>query len=522
MRVSVCMIVWNEEALLPRAVASTGGLADEIVIVDTGSTDQTVAVADSLGLCVLTGGDRMHKAKARNQAMAAATGDWVVILDADETIAQPRAVREFLEETDADAVYIRLAYVDGVDRHTLSYAQMRMWRRGMYHYRYRAHEVPEPVSDAGKVVWTELVWEHRPPPDRTWKSDYTLQRLLLDVAENPEMARPLYYLGRQYMYRREWQNGLAILSRYLATAGRDEGDAWHCVAQCYAGLGNEREQIKALHQACAASPLRREWWCELAGLYHERGQDQIAGGLLRCALEIPPPRADYFNTYWYGANIHDLLARVLWKQKRYGEGLVEARKAVELEPGNERLATNLLWFQSATGDMDAFYRLHGPEVHANQKRHEAIAGLVHGPRVLDFGCGTGDLLLRLQAEHPDWDLHGIDTSRVALEMAQQRGVTARLGLSPEFMDTGGWNTIVCSEVLEHVDRDDYYVRQAATNLVPGGRLVVMVPRDGRISSPDHRREYSEESLLTLLAPHGQVLMHDWAGSENRILATVDR
>lgn len=348
MRVSVCMIVRNEERLLRRAVASTAGLADEVIILDTGSTDNTVALARELGARIGVGGDRMNKAAARNEVMAAATGDWIVILDADETIADALAVRRFLETADADAAYIRLAYVDDADRHTLSYQQMRMWRKGLYRYRYRAHEVPEPVGEPGRVVYTELLWQHRPPADRTWKSDYTLERLLLDVQENPGAARPLYYLGRQYMYRREWQLGLDTLTRYMALADRDEGDAWHCIAQCQAGLGNEKAQVKALYQACAARPARREWWCELASIYHNRGEDVMAGALLRCALEIPPPQADYYSTYWHGAAIHDLLARVLWKQKRYAEGQIEAERAVQLEPGNERLIRNLGWFQSVT------------------------------------------------------------------------------------------------------------------------------------------------------------------------------
>lgn len=515
MRVSVCMIVRNEELLLPRAVASTAGLADEVVVLDTGSEDRTVEVASELGCVVLTGGDRWHKGESRNQALGAAQGEWCVVLDADETIQDAGAVRRFLEGTDAHAVYIRLAYVDGKDRPTLSYQQMRMWRRGTYRYEYRAHEVPTPVEGWGKLEYTELVWQHRPPAGRAWKGDYTLKRLLMDVEEHPESARQLYYLGREYMYREEWEPGIETLKRYMERAGLDKADAWDCLARCYGGLGKTTEQIQALHQACAAGPHRREWWCELAALYHTQGKNHIAVGLLRCALEIPPPETDYYNAYWHGQAIYDLLARGLWRLGRYQEGLPYAQKAVELEPENTRLHRNLLWFQAQLGDMDAFYELHGPTIHSGCGRHRAIAELTVGPRVLDYGCGTGDLLLILQEQHPDWELYGCDTSQVALEMARERGVQASLSVG----DLAVCDTVVASQVLEHMEDDAAAVELLAKHCRQ--RLIVSVPNNGAVPSADHKRNYNVEQLTRLLGRVGPVKIEDWPGMDQRILATVE-
>lgn len=347
MSISVCMIVRNEEDILKQAIASTVGLADEVAVYDTGSTDGTVELARSLGAIVETGGDRMHKAQSRNYvAEEMASGDWVVVLDADECIADPKGLRAFLEATDARAVYIRLAYVDTDGNHTLSYQQMRCWRRGTYRYKYRAHELPVPVSGWGELAHTDFVWEHRPPSDRKWKLKYTLDRLLLDVQENPGIARPLYYLGRQYMYNSMWRESADTLEKYLDyPEGRDGADAWHCLSKCYGKLGDKKEQIRCLHQACAAQPMRREWWGSLAELYHAEGQEQVATGLLKCALEIPPPGGKTYTThYWYGAHPHDLLARCLWKQRRYEEGYEQAKIAMALSPGSDRLAKNLAFF----------------------------------------------------------------------------------------------------------------------------------------------------------------------------------
>ncbi|RPF82773.1 MAG: glycosyltransferase [Synechococcus sp. TMED20] len=83
---SLSMIVRNEEARLAACLASVKGLADELVVVDTGSTDGTIAVAEAAGARV----ERIEWpgdfAPARNHAMDFLSGDWVLVLDADEQL----------------------------------------------------------------------------------------------------------------------------------------------------------------------------------------------------------------------------------------------------------------------------------------------------------------------------------------------------------------------------------------------------------------------------------------------------
>ncbi len=86
MSLSVSMIVKNEEKHLPRCLASLQGLADEIVLVDTGSTDSTVAIATEFGAKVFHHVWADDFAKARNASLAHCTGDWILVVDADEAI----------------------------------------------------------------------------------------------------------------------------------------------------------------------------------------------------------------------------------------------------------------------------------------------------------------------------------------------------------------------------------------------------------------------------------------------------
>jgi tetratricopeptide (TPR) repeat protein len=84
---SLCMIVRNEERFLRDALTSVQGVVDEICIVDTGSTDATVAIAESFGAKINFATWRDDFAWARNQALAMATGAWIFVLDADERLA---------------------------------------------------------------------------------------------------------------------------------------------------------------------------------------------------------------------------------------------------------------------------------------------------------------------------------------------------------------------------------------------------------------------------------------------------
>ena len=85
-RISLCMIVKNEAHALPRCLAAARPWVDEIVVVDTGSTDETAAIARAHGAIVVAWAWRDDFAAARNESLRHATGDWILVLDADETL----------------------------------------------------------------------------------------------------------------------------------------------------------------------------------------------------------------------------------------------------------------------------------------------------------------------------------------------------------------------------------------------------------------------------------------------------
>jgi len=105
---SLCMIVKNEELHLARCLKSVRGLADEMILVDTGSTDRTVEVARSYGARVFHFTWQDDFSLARNHSLEAASGEWILVLDADESIAarDHGRIRDSLRREDPNAVSV--------------------------------------------------------------------------------------------------------------------------------------------------------------------------------------------------------------------------------------------------------------------------------------------------------------------------------------------------------------------------------------------------------------------------------
>jgi len=95
------MIVKNEECCLERCLQSVQGLVDEIVVVDTGSTDRTVEVAQSFDAKIFSYQWNDSFADARNFSLDQATGDWILVLDADEVVGlgDHQKIRELISKT---------------------------------------------------------------------------------------------------------------------------------------------------------------------------------------------------------------------------------------------------------------------------------------------------------------------------------------------------------------------------------------------------------------------------------------
>jgi tetratricopeptide (TPR) repeat protein len=168
MTLSLCMIVRDEEEMLPRSLAAVRDAVDEIIVVDTGSVDRTVEIARSFGAKVIEREWTGSFADARNVSFEAATGDWVMYLDADEVLVSDDAqrLREILGRTWREAFYLVETNFTGElgDGTAVTHNALRVFRnRPEYRFEGRIHEQIAhhlPAGQPERLEITDVRVEH--------------------------------------------------------------------------------------------------------------------------------------------------------------------------------------------------------------------------------------------------------------------------------------------------------------------------------------------------------------------------
>ena len=149
--VSACLIVRDEEQRLPDCLASLAGVADEIVVYDTGSVDRTVEVATAAGARVVEGYWDDDFARARNAALEACRGEWILHVDADEVLVADEGVRDALTRGGLpDGMLVQIDNVDGEGVVRQVHQACRLFRRDRAHWLGRIHE--QVVARPGQAV----------------------------------------------------------------------------------------------------------------------------------------------------------------------------------------------------------------------------------------------------------------------------------------------------------------------------------------------------------------------------------
>lgn len=315
--ISLCMIAKNEADILARAIGEWRALADELIVVDTGSTDRTVAIAEEHGARVLhyewiAPG---NKGEARNRAIEAATGDWIIMLDADEVIEQPFALRAFMVSEEAQkwtAYNVTFHNFDEANRVTLVWHQIRIFQRDLYRYHHREHELPYPLDPQGarESTLVDCIFEHRPPTGRApGKMQPMIDRLALDVEERPGDPHSLYFLHRQYALAGDWDRCIEAGRQYLEIAVKMGIDLCECygnLASAYMGKGDAQSAINCLHAALGIQPRRRCWWIRMAEVYRSCNMANVALAYLRGAAELLPTEEPHGQPHYTGAYLYEL------------------------------------------------------------------------------------------------------------------------------------------------------------------------------------------------------------------------
>jgi glycosyltransferase involved in cell wall biosynthesis len=151
------LISYNEEADLPRALASLAGIADEIILVDSGSTDRTIEIAQSLGIRVYS--RKLDSfAEQKNYAASLASHDWILSMDCDEELspelrASVLAWKEQSPEKNGYEILRLTNYLGGWIRHSGWYPEPRLvlYRRGKGKFVGAIHERVHPEGSLGNM-----------------------------------------------------------------------------------------------------------------------------------------------------------------------------------------------------------------------------------------------------------------------------------------------------------------------------------------------------------------------------------
>jgi glycosyltransferase involved in cell wall biosynthesis len=204
---SLCMIVKNEERNLVSCLDSVQGLAGELIVVDTGSTDRTPAIAAACGAKVIPFDFTVVDfAAARNHAIASASGRWILMLDADETLDRASApLIERLIALDENAGYYleRRNHASDSAEPTTDYVVRLFPNRPNYRYRGRVHETVDAsiLAAGGRLRKTEIRIEHNFASDREsrrQKNHWYIQILKEELAADPSDDSRLDFLAAEY------------------------------------------------------------------------------------------------------------------------------------------------------------------------------------------------------------------------------------------------------------------------------------------------------------------------------------
>ncbi|WP_457911922.1 glycosyltransferase, partial [Hydrogenibacillus schlegelii] len=360
MLLGVHILAKNEAARLPAALESVREIADEIIVIDTGSTDGTPEVARAFGARVLFVPWQDDFAAARNAGLEAARTDWVLVLDADErVVAGRRVLRSLIRETENEAFTVEIQNAIGSDPWArVVFRPVRLFRPSAFgglRFLGRIHEqlvTPDGRPAPFRPAASPLVIEHvgyRPDVLREKGTAERNARLLARcLEERPDDPFYRYHRGITLVQLRRLREAAAELERALETAPKSapyRPSLVRTLSLVYEGLGRP-ERARTLLQAEAPDVEGQpELWHLLGESFLAAGWVRPAEAAFRAALAAAlraDPSDDNVRTFGVGGfRTRTRLTEALARQGRWAEAM-EALRAALLERPDFAPARRLL------------------------------------------------------------------------------------------------------------------------------------------------------------------------------------
>jgi glycosyltransferase involved in cell wall biosynthesis len=348
---SLCMIVKDEEAVLARCLDSVRGIPDEVVIVDTGSTDRTIEIAASYGATVGTFEWCDDFSKARNFSFSGARGQWIMWLDADDVVLPEDrerllALKEQLKNDTADTYLMTYNYAqDEFNNPLLTFMRDRIVRNGMgIHWVEPIHEhltFPPGIRQG----MTNITITHRRTHDGAERDlNRNVPMLTKALEKDPENQRLKLYLAKDLAARLQWDQSELYLLDYL------EGDDWHDNRVNAIQMLANAQLAQQKHDAAIDTALRgikldprwAEFYNAIGHAYYDQKQwdRAIPWYELAATREVPGTAAMVLmeNYTWIP---QDRLTQCYAECGRWVEAHQAAVKALTFRPGDGRLRLNV-------------------------------------------------------------------------------------------------------------------------------------------------------------------------------------
>ncbi len=347
-------MVKNEEDFLEDALKSAQGFCDELVVVDTGSTDRTVEIAQDMGAKVGYFEWCDSFSKARNETLRQSSGEWVAILDADERFvgSNPERVRDFLvprESYPFQAIMLNVVNtrLDGSPISSFFSVRLfpndpRLGYSGRVHNRFGPMEEDAPKIEANRYTGLEIVHLGYDPGlyEARKKAARSLPLIEATVREEPDNHQHRFYLGREYLLLGRLDEARSALTlAFEGIIASQDGplvDSATHLMQTLTSLGEEPTKIIQIGQrALSLAPHHPDLWLEVGrALLTATAFQQAAESIERALVCLGQTIGDQSQTRMTHRRweAHEFLGRAYWGLAQYKKAYENYLKALPDKP----------------------------------------------------------------------------------------------------------------------------------------------------------------------------------------------
>lgn len=345
MKVAVYAICKNESKFVDRFMDSVSE-ADDVFILDTGSTDDTIDKLKKRGAFVkqeIIEPFRFDIARNKSLEMVPDYYDICVCVDLDEVISpgfRDELIKLFSDKTTITRYIYNWKLID--NKPVVSFYADKIHKRKGYTWKHPVHEVL--VGEEEVIKTTDNIIINHYPDETKSRSNY-LELLELSIREEPEDDRNMHYLGREYMYHKKYNESIDTLIKHLnlkTSTWKDERCAsMRYIARCYQNLNRFEEARMWLEKAIKEAPYLREPYVEMMFLNYNLEEWELLIKYSYDALKIKKHNKTYINEpFCYDHTIYDLLSIAYFNLSNYAKALDCVNKAIEISPNIERLKEN--------------------------------------------------------------------------------------------------------------------------------------------------------------------------------------